>query len=174
MKARPRYVERKVALYLTDNLFAPLGFDPVERVPVIGRTGPDLAVNGSGLAIDVKSRLEVPAGLWEIQKGQITRIGGRMLGLYLKDIRLLAGDLTISEDQIRSYKTIDGYLDHMAGWCSEWHIPALVLHRPMRHPEMKIANAVFVMYKNDFGRLNARLSKKEKLCHEELLNRQPR
>ena len=59
MKARPRSVENEVAKYLSRK-FAALELDPVERVPVLGRAGPDVSINQSQLAIDVKSRKEVP------------------------------------------------------------------------------------------------------------------
>ena len=59
MKARPRSVERKVAAFLS-RYFVQLGLSPVERIPVLGRSGPDITSNEWGLVIDVKSRLEVP------------------------------------------------------------------------------------------------------------------
>ena len=40
--------------------------DPVERLPVIGRTGPDITMNKLALAVDIKSRLEVPKAVFEV------------------------------------------------------------------------------------------------------------
>src|SRR5512139_3927572 len=61
MKQRPRRVEREVASLLSD-FFRSIGCSPVERIPVLGRTGPDMTINEVGLVVDVKSRLEVPLG----------------------------------------------------------------------------------------------------------------
>ena len=40
--------------------FNSLGLREVHRIPVLGRTGPDIEINEFGLIIDVKSRLSVP------------------------------------------------------------------------------------------------------------------
>ncbi len=59
MKPRPCSVEREVAAKLTE-LSQQIGREPVERIPVLGRKGPDLSYNDIQLIIDVKSRLKVP------------------------------------------------------------------------------------------------------------------
>lgn len=59
MKRRPRRVEQKVAEHLTA-FFAHLGLPEVKRIPVLGRTGPDIEINEFGLIVDVKSRQSVP------------------------------------------------------------------------------------------------------------------
>ena len=68
MKARPRRVENRVAEVLTEK-FRAMGVDCLyERIPVLGREGPDLTWeknNPLGLAIDVKSRLEISRGFFE-------------------------------------------------------------------------------------------------------------
>ena len=63
MKARPRAVENRIAEALNVH-FEYLGLAPVERIPVLGRTGPDLTTNEMNLVVDVKSRLEVPKELY--------------------------------------------------------------------------------------------------------------
>ena len=52
-------MENRVAAYLSA-LFAGIGLSPVERIPVLGRTGPDLTINELGLVVDVKSRQACP------------------------------------------------------------------------------------------------------------------
>ncbi len=59
MKARPRCVERSVAEALSSILNT-----PVERIPVLGRTGPDLTYHPPlNLIVDVKSRINVPVSI---------------------------------------------------------------------------------------------------------------
>jgi hypothetical protein len=59
MKSRPRATERRVAEILSD-AFTGNGYKPVKRIPVLGRTGPDISLNELKFVIDVKSRIEVP------------------------------------------------------------------------------------------------------------------
>ena len=62
MKARPRSVENRVANMLND-VFAAMDCS-VQRIPVLGRSGPDISLNELQLVVDVKSRLEVPKALF--------------------------------------------------------------------------------------------------------------
>lgn len=154
MKARPRSVEREVALFLSGK-FCDLGMSPVVRIPVLGRTGPDLTINESGLAVDVKSRKECPKGLFLSRKNKLNRFDG-MAAVYLSDFPLLF-DLPRSKDLDFSSKIVTDYLAHMAEWDELGdRIPAVILHRP----KMRIANAIFVMYEIDLPRL--RLNKETK------------
>lgn len=165
MKARPRSVEREVALCLSEK-FLELGMSPVVRIPVLGRTGPDLTINESGLAIDVKSRKEIPKGIFLSRKNKLNRFDG-MVAVYLADFPILF-DLPRSKDLDFSSKLVSDYLAHMADWDELGNnIPAVVLHRP----GMWIANAIFVMYEIDLPRL--RLKKETKWQDEHLMKSSP-
>ena len=59
MKATPRKAEREIALVFSQ-FFSDIGMSPVERIPILGRTGPDITINEANLVIDVKSRKSVP------------------------------------------------------------------------------------------------------------------
>jgi hypothetical protein len=147
VKARPRSVEREVANYLSGK-FSEMQLDPVERIPVLGRTGPDLTVNKSKLAIDVKSRLEVPKVMWHHHGAARWGIEGTE---PIVTVRLCEFEKLFAETKPVSIippKTVRGYLEHMAAWSDE-HIPAIVLHRP----RIRIANAIFVIREADIQRL---------------------
>jgi len=151
VKARPRSVENEVAKYLSRK-FAALELDPVERVPVLGRAGPDVSVNQSRLAIDVKSRLEVPKFMWHPKGAAQWGIQEPLVAVRLCEFEKLFGE--IKPVSIIPPKTVRGYMEHMAAW-SEEHIPAIVLHRP----RMWIANAIFVIREVDIERLRNNIPK---------------
>ena len=151
MKARPRSVEREVAECLTTH-FTSMGLSPVQRIPVLGRTGPDLEVNESKLAIDVKSRKEVPKIMWHPKGAAQWGIQEPLVAVRLCEFEKLFGE--IKPVSIIPPKTVRGYMEHMAAW-SEEHIPAIVLHRP----RMWIANAIFVIREADIERLRNNIPK---------------
>jgi len=68
--------------------FVSINMDPVERLPVIGRTGPDITMNQLGLVVDVKSRLEVPKSVFEVEHGRVMRMQDYYL-MHLVDLDLL-------------------------------------------------------------------------------------
>ena len=142
MKRRPRRIESEVAKHLSKE-FAKLKLDPVERVPVIGRTGPDLTVNSSRLAIDVKSRKEVPKVMWKFKR--LGKFGG-LLAVRLCEFERIVAD--VPRPEVLLPKTVKDYMDHMAEW-DAGHIPAIVIHRP----GMWTANAIFLIREADRERL---------------------
>jgi hypothetical protein len=124
------------------------GYKPIVRVPVIGRTGPDLTINQLNLVIDVKSRLEVPKGIYFdypiefdgflavplCQLGEIACGGPRSIDFTSKTVR----DYYTHIDEWRVANYPDG-------------ITALVLHRP----KIPIGASMFIISKSD----------RSKLCH---------
>lgn len=120
MKSRPRSVEREVAKHLTA-FFIPQGYSEVERIPVLGREGPDISINEFGLVVDVKSRLEVP-------KSYMTPgVHGSLYGCHLDDIHF---DLPASDFVS---VIVERWFAHMHEWTVRKYktgITALVLHRP--------------------------------------------
>ena len=81
MKARPRRAENRVADEL-NKWFMQQGFSPIQRIPIIGRTGPDYTFNELELVIDEKSRLEVPKSCL-CPASEIIQIGDNLLGVRI-------------------------------------------------------------------------------------------
>jgi hypothetical protein len=141
VKARPRSVERSIADYLT--LIFP-GLTPFSRIPVLGRTGPDLTINELNLVIDIKSRIEVPK---------------QYMAFLTQDDRFYVVPLNclptfpLPFDRTRySSVLVARWWDHMHAWTQQHHphgITALILHRP----KMPYGKAMFIVAKSDYGRL---------------------
>jgi hypothetical protein len=129
MKRRPRRVENKVAEHLTE-FSQRYGHSPVERIPVLGRTGPDVTINELRLVVDVKSRVKVPKCALAGRR-QIIQMDG-LIGVRLGEIEeLFQFDHEIIERPTSD--PVQRWYAHMAEWLPEncrGGIPALVLHRP--------------------------------------------
>jgi len=133
MKARPRSIEREVAKWITE-LSTPKGYQPVERKPVIGRTGPDIEINELGLVIDVKSRLAVPKMAF-VAKGYEMRFGSTgLIGVRIDEIERLFCPpdeaLIVRRPPLAS---VWKWWEHMDEWRQMNYpqgVSALVLHRP--------------------------------------------
>lgn len=127
MKARPRHAEREAAAFISSFSLS-IGCSPVERIPVLGRTGPDITINELGLVVDVKSRIEVPAGAFFDRPVCFSEI------YYAVPLAKIS-DLLISEGEIVPFKSkqVDNWYAHMDEWTQTHQldgISALVLHRP--------------------------------------------
>lgn len=143
MKARPRRVEREVAERLS-RFSSKFGFKPVERVPVLGRTGPDITINELGLVIDVKSRLSVPKE-YVLGKGEY-RIFDYLLGVRLCEIERLFEFVPTPIARVPSIQ-VARWFRHMDAWRKTYHergITALVLHRP----GMVYDHSTFLIHRN--------------------------
>jgi len=150
MKARPRSVERNVAAFLSRH-FVQHNLSPVERIPVLGRTGPDITINEWGLVIDVKSRLEVPRTPFTPYPVIAFDDEECLIGARLKDIPLLVEDTLATPIDFSSILVRKWYL-HMQEWTLANHptgIPALVLHRP----KMPIGAALLILSQENRRRL---------------------
>jgi len=152
MRGRPRRIEREVALHITQYL-AELGLGAVERIPILGRTGPDITVwPGLQIAVDVKSRKAIPQSYklygkhiqtWTSYRPPWIQVGSRLCDLdLLFDIENVEMHLTRNGS-----KTIGGWLDHMWEWCMDEPagdvLPALVLH----WPGTPVKHSTFVIFK---------------------------
>ena len=161
MKARPRRVENRVAEILSDYLLTIAPVSKVERIPVLGRTGPDMDILPIfKIAVDVKSRKAIPKS-YKIQGGavgnwfregqpQLEQVGVRLENLdLLFDIenKPLHLGWTLS-------KTVVGWLRHMDIWCDNNKpiVPALVLH----WPGTPVGHSTFVIFKGDRRTLHDR------------------
>lgn len=151
MLARPRSVEREVAAHLTQ-MSAKIGASPVERIPVLGRTGPDLTTNEIGLVIDVKSRLSVPQGYFGKEPCYI----GEMIVVPLDQLLALDG-VNIAYTGKPSV-VVSRWYTHMDEW-TRANMPdgisALVLHRP----KMPIGQSELLFHSSNLEVLKCKMLK---------------
>jgi len=149
MKARPRAVENRVADALNEH-FKALDVSQVERIPVLGRTGPDISLNELRLVVDVKSRKEVPKAIFFPLIGPFTFDG--LVAVRLCNLPTL-WDRNWSPALLGySSKMITDYLEHMDEW-TQAHakdgVSCVILHRP----EMPIGSSVVVIHSTSRRRL---------------------
>ena len=142
MKSRPRRVENRVAAELS-HWFTEIGLSPVERIPVLGRTGPDITINELGLVVDVKSRLEVPKSVFG---GFVVQFGD-LIAAPLRCLPELARPYSLVVPRPER-KIVADYYAHMKEWVDAKYpsgIAALVLHRP----KMPIGKSMLVISSSD-------------------------
>ncbi len=140
MKARPRAAEREIGRYLS-NLTSALGMDEFERIPILGRTGPDLTINQSMLVIDIKSRLECPKRYFVDTPTAFKEL----IALPLHQILTFDG-MYIEKDY--SSKMVQSYWSHMDEWTQKKEpdgISAIILHRP----HLAYKNSVIIFHTKD-------------------------
>jgi hypothetical protein len=147
MKPRPRYAENRIAKELTEIFGVPF-----ERIPVLGRTGPDLTVNETKLVVDVKSRQSCPKTyFWS---GMLHHPGFHY-SIALKDINDIEKLPTIHRHHS---VVVSRWLDHMHEWTVE-NVPdgisALAIHRP----GLPYGEARLVFYSSDIGNIISLLRK---------------
>lgn len=151
MKARPRNAENRIAEELTLALGPHvLGDFVFERIPVIGRRGPDLTYpNPLDLAIDVKTRLSVPKGLFkqfpisepDWDSHCVVVADFFVCRVHAIKYSLLSGRWACTD--WRSEQVWNWYRN-MARWTvTNPSIPALILHRP----RMKYRDSVFICHR---------------------------
>ncbi len=129
MKARPRGVERAVAAELS-RWFAKYNLPPVQRIPVLGREGPDLSWNAAKLIVDVKSRKNNPKYL----RSPYPLVAGKLLGVPLNLLDVLVhGFPHPSVKTVKASFVLDKYFIHQDLWTKE-HVPdgltGIILHWP--------------------------------------------
>ena len=83
MKARPRKAENRIADEL-NKWFTKYGLSSIERIPVLGRAGPDYTKNELNLNLDAKSRKSIPKS-YKITTPEILYFGDYW-GLRLCDL----------------------------------------------------------------------------------------
>ena len=130
MKARPRRAEREVAAHLSF-FFEALHLPAVERIPVLGRTGPDITWNDFKLIVDVKSRVSVPKGVQPPEGRAAINLDLDYVAVRMKDLHKLAGMNTFGV--LPNFKSVSDWMEHMHEWTLAQvpdGISALVLHRP--------------------------------------------
>jgi hypothetical protein len=156
MKARPRAVENRVADAMNEH-FKKLTVSPVERIPVLGRTGPDITLNELGIVVDVKSRKEVPSSIF-FPMINVFRFdlfhAVRLQNLDQFWVEWDSSPQAFPEPPMLDFasKMIRDYLAHMEEWTHEHAadgVSCVVLHRP----EMPIGSSVAVIYSSSRRRL---------------------
>jgi hypothetical protein len=154
MKARPRRVEREIAKYISEMFLKELDLPSVQRIPVLGREGPDMEIwPFFNVAADVKSRKSNPVGykLEPDEIGNWYKTGlphVEHVGVRLESMHLLFGIENMPVRDRRPSKTVYGWLCHMRDWCEEeegFSIPAIILHWP-QHP---IKHSTVLIFRED-------------------------
>ncbi len=158
MKAVPRRAEREVAALLSSH-FTKLGMDPVERIPVLGRTGPDISINQMGMVIDVKSRKEVPS-MSRLRKGELVAFGTTLIGIRLDELPGLWETRPVATD-IRPYsKMIVDWYGHMDEW-TKANYPDGVSALALRRPGMPFGETTIVIDLYDWRKLHDRTTNRD-------------
>jgi len=161
-KSTWKVVEKKIAEEL-NKYFSKIGMKNVERIPILGRNGPDLTVNESGLLIDVKHRLTNPKYL-QLEDKQVAQVGSSLLMVKVKDIKLLAETEKI-DIILRGSRIVRGYYDHKYSHSRQKRympngdvIPCNIL----QYPNCKYQDSVIIISKSDRSLLNERVSNSAK------------
>lgn len=184
MKGRPRRIENEVAKHISRYL-AKFNLEEVGRIPVLGRTGPDIDVwPVFKIAVDVKSRKAIPQSYklhgrhlqeWAINDEDWD--GWPQIGCRLCDLDLLFDTENVSMHLYRNMSsTVAFWLNHMSQWCGievtkevgkpmvvshPDNIPALVLH----WPGTPVKNSTFVIYEPHRRVINDRRKRIDDLRH---------
>lgn len=150
--SRWKGVERRVAAALNAALSGAGEFKPVERIPLLGREGPDLTVNETGLVINVKSRAEIPQRLFP-DNGRILQIG-KLFCFRLENIARIH-DLPVSAATGSWQRLTDWWLrmDRWTRECQPEGITCIIIHRP----RMPVGHAGVVIHHTDLWRLSCQI-----------------
>ena len=155
MKPRPRHAENAVAREL-NKIFVPLGYSEFERIPVLGRTGPDLTINETNLVVDVKSRQQCPIGFFN--KTLAITTDNKIATIAIENLPILIRGEKEAVQRGQTYKNISPsimiqrWLDHMNEWTLENHpggISTIILHRP----RLPYGKSMAVFYLSDYEKI---------------------
>lgn len=147
-------VERKVAAELS-TIYSDVGKSKVERIPLLGREGPDLTINEVGLVINVKSRMVIPARLFP-KSFQLLPIGD-LVCFRIEDLALASK--YEPSTPVECWKQLADWYWFMDKWTKEFKpdgISAIFLHRP----RMPIGHTAIVIHINDLKRFTCNLQTK--------------
>ena len=151
---RWKAVERAIAAELNKQLSDVGKFTPIERIPLLGREGPDLTVNETGLVINVKSREKIHKRL----------IPGPFQILYCGDLVIFRlAELSCFQSflmdpiPVDRSKMLEDWYALMDKWTKERQpergISAIILHRP----RMPYGDAGIAIHFNDLRRLQCQI-----------------
>ena len=145
-------VERNVATKLNEILSDAGKFTPIERIPLLGREGPDLTVNETGLVINVKSRQFLHPRLFAPSE-RILYIGTYSC-FRLEDLCKIPDMPFDSSTEL--LKKLDDWWKFMDKWTKEFKpkgITSIIIHRPT----MPIGHAGVVIHHTDLWRLSCQI-----------------
>lgn len=146
MKEVPRRAENRVAEALNQYLFTPLGLPEVKRMPITGRTGPDVSWNDYKIIIDGKSRREVPKCIFVSAFLEPTWI---IVNNALVAVPIIKPEWLLDEPVKKSYvwtKLVGCYYDHMEEWTRD-NCPDGITALALRKPGMHATSTIFVVGK---------------------------
>ena len=150
-RKRWKRVEVQVAEELSKH-FSDVGHTPVERIPLLGRTGPDITYNDIELIVDVKSRREIPKSSLAV-KGEMLEMGD-MIGFNLADLLRFGRLPSLTAEPSTLVAT---WLAHMHEWKIQ-HLPTgvscIILHRP----KMPIGDSTVIIYSKERNILWTRIA----------------
>lgn len=151
---RWKAVERAIAAELNKQLSDVGKFSPIERIPLLGREGPDLTINETGLVINVKSREKIHKRL--IPGPFQILFCGDLVIFPLSEISCFYTALMDPIPVDRSRMLEDWYA-LMDKWTKERQpdkcISAIILHRP----RMPYGDAGVAIHFNDLRRLQCQI-----------------
>ena len=151
---RWKAVEHGMATAFT-KVLSDVGMSPIERIPLLGREGPDLTVNESGLVINVKSRKCIPDRLLAPKNTYL--FIGDLVAFRLAEMFPLTDFHDRSAAKMIPWKQLQDWYAHMDKWTKEFQaggISAIVLH----HSKMPYGIATVVIHQNDFWSLQCNLT----------------
>jgi hypothetical protein len=152
--SRWKGVERAAAIEL-NHILSDIGkFEPIERIPINGREGPDLTVNETGLVINVKSRKCIPDRLFP-KPYQLLQFGN-LVGFHAEQL-YLAPQFEVTAN-LPSWKMLQDWYDRMESWTLTNQpdgISAILLHKP----RMPYGNMAVVVHYDNLRRLQCNLNK---------------
>lgn len=150
-RKRWKSVEVNVALHLS-GIFSDVGHSAVKRIPILGRTGPDISYNDIGLVVDVKSRLEVPKSSLAT-KGKTLRMGN-MLGFCLADMLEFERLTSLTAEPSIIVST---WLSHMNDWKVK-HLPTGITCVIIHRPKLPIGESTVIIYAHERNTLWTRIT----------------
>ena len=151
---RWKAVERCIAAELNKRLSVIGNFTPIERIPLLGREGPDLTVNETRLVINVKSRESIHKRL----------IPGPFQILFCGDLVIFRlselscfQSILMDPIPVDSSRMLEDWYALMDRWTKEFQpdkgISAIILHRP----RMPYGDAGVAIHFNDLRRLQCQI-----------------
>lgn len=151
MKTTPRRSENRIADEL-NRVFNELGLGNVRRIPVLGRTGPDLTTNELELVIDAKNRKSVPKA-YKLPTSDVYQFG-HLIGVRICDFGQLFTDIS-PKFSFSISKTVESWYDHMDEWRRD-KMPNGITAIAIRRPGTRHRNACILIAQADRERLRER------------------
>jgi hypothetical protein len=149
-RERWKNVERSVAANLNALLSDVGNYSPILRIPLLGREGPDLTVNETGLVINVKSRKDLHPRLFPALD-RMHAIGD-LVCFRLEDLPMIGKMPVLINASTEPLKQLIDWYWFMDKWTREFEpagITSIIIHRP----RMPIGHAGVVIHHKDLRRL---------------------